>query len=67
MLGSPRQVGRALQELSRQRAIVRVGRGIYAKARKSSLTGGLVPAADLLSISFEVLLKLGINAEVRRV
>ncbi len=64
--GSPRQVGRVLRELSDAGMIVRVGLGIYAKARKSTLTGRPVPAADLLSIGFEALRKLGIDARASR-
>jgi hypothetical protein len=43
--------------------VVRVGHGIYARARKSSLSGNPVPSADLLSIGFEALRKLGIDAD----
>ena len=65
-LGSRSQVGRSLRELVRRGQLVRVGLGIYARARKSSLTGNTVPAADLLSIGFEALRKLGIDADASR-
>ena len=62
-LGSRSQVGRALRELASRGVVVKVGHGIYAKARKSSLSGNPVPTADLISIGFEALRKLGIDAD----
>lgn len=65
-LGGRSQVGIALRGLSQRGLIVKVGHGIYAKARKSSISGNPVPATDLLSIGFEALRKLGIEAGASR-
>jgi len=60
--GGYRQVSRALKELAGEGLLVKVGHGVYARARKSSLSGNAVPAADLLSIGVEALGKLGVKA-----
>jgi len=62
-LGGRSQVGKALRNLITNGVIVRVGLGIYAKARRSSLTGNSIPDAQLLSIGFDALRKLGIDAQ----
>lgn len=61
-LGGRSQVGAALWGLVRRGLIVKVGIGLYVRARKSTLSGNPVPVADLLSIGFEALRKLGIDA-----
>ena len=58
-LGGYDQVGRALRELVRNGALVRVGYGIYAKARPSTVTGKPVPTRPLVSVATEGLRKLG--------
>lgn len=58
-LGGYDQVGRALRELVRDGALVRVGYGIYAKARRSTVTGKPVPTRPLISVATEGLRKLG--------
>ncbi len=58
--GSPAQVGRALSELTREGAIVRLGLGVYAKAKASALTGEPIPARPLEVLAPEALKKLGI-------
>lgn len=58
------QVGRALRAIVAKGLLVRVGYGVYAKARKSSLTGNPVPVVPLLEIGLSVLSKLGVNAQM---
>ena len=58
-LGGYDQVGRALGELVRNGALVRVGYGIYAKARRSTVTGKPVLTRPLISVATEGLRKLG--------
>lgn len=58
-LGDYDQVGRALLELVRRGELVRVGYGIYGKARRSSITGKPVPAKPLIAIATEGLRKVG--------
>ncbi len=43
-LGGYDQVGRALRELLKEKIIVKVGYGLYAKARLNSITGQPMPA-----------------------
>lgn len=58
--GSPAQVGRALSQLTSEGALVRLGLGVYAKAKPSVLTGKPIPARPLEVLAPEVLKKLGI-------
>ena len=58
-LGDYDQVGRALLELVRRGELVRVGYGIYGKARRSSITGKPIPANPLIAIATEGLRKVG--------
>ena len=44
-LGGYDQVGRALRQLISDGALVKVGYGLYAKARMNSMTGRPIPAA----------------------
>jgi hypothetical protein len=64
--GSCRQVSRALRDLVDKGAIIRIGHGVYAKARPSSISGKPVPVAPLLSLALEALRKLGVKADVGR-
>lgn len=58
--GSPAQVGRALTQLTNEGTLVRLGVGVYAKAKPSVLTGRPIPARPLEVLAPEVLKKLGI-------
>jgi len=58
--GSPAQVGRALRQLTQGGALVRLGLGVYAKAKPSVLSGQPIPAWPLEVLAPEVLKKLGI-------
>ena len=55
------QVGRVLRQLIKERLLVKIGQGIYARAKLSSLTGKPVPEKDLRSLALEALKKLGIK------
>lgn len=55
-------VGRALAALIRDGVIVRVGLGVYCKARISSLTGKPIPCVSMVEIGDAILRKLGIQA-----
>nr|WP_315183421.1 DUF6088 family protein [uncultured Albidiferax sp.] len=59
-LGSASQVTAALKSLQTRGVLVRIGTGIYAKTRKSAVTGNTVPAGSLESLSVEALRKLGV-------
>ena len=60
-LGSPSQITRALKALQASGAIMRIGTGVYAKTRRSSITGALIPAGSLETLSLEALRKLGVS------
>ncbi|MCG8321554.1 MAG: DUF6088 family protein [Cytophagales bacterium] len=55
------QVGRVLRQLIKEGLLVKIGQGIYARAKQSSLTGKPVPEKDLRSLALEALKKLGIK------
>ena len=59
--GSPAQVGRALRQLTQGGALVRLGLGVYAKAKPSVLTGKPIPTRPLEVLAPKVLKKLGIS------
>lgn len=64
--GSQAQVGRALTQLTNEGALVRLGVGVYAKAKPSVLTGKPIPARPLEVLAPEVLKKLGITVTPSR-
>lgn len=59
-LGSATQLTDALNSLLKKGIIVRIGLGIYAKTRKSSVTGAQVPAGSLETLATEALGKMGV-------
>ena len=62
--GTYRQVSRALSQLTKSGSLVKVGYGVYAKARKSTLSDRPVPVIPLTSIGLEAMKKLGIKADL---
>ena len=60
-LGGYDQVGRVLKELVRKKRIVRIGYGLYAKAKISPLTGQVVPEKSLPQLAKEALQRLGVK------
>ena len=64
--GGYSQVGRALRAIAAKGLLVKVGYGVYAKARKWSLTGNPVPIVPLLEVGLLVLSKLGVDAQLGR-
>lgn len=59
--GSEAQVSRALKELVERGKLVKLGRGVYAKAKPSVLTGKAIPIRPLEILAPEALKKLGIQ------
>ena len=57
-LGSASQVTDALKALQARSVIIRIGTGVYAKTRKSSVTGNVIPAGTLETLGVEALRKL---------
>ncbi|MFT6579504.1 MAG: hypothetical protein ACJAW0_001954 [Zhongshania sp.] len=65
------QVGRALRELVAEDTIIRFGQGLYAKAKRSSVTGTIIPIKPLPDLAREALeeklkVKLMPNTDVER-
>lgn len=60
-MGSPSQVSAALRGLQQKGILVRIGTGVYAKTRKSSVTGKTIPAGSLETLATEALRKLGVT------
>ncbi len=60
-LGGYDQVGRALKHLADNGKLVRIGYGLYSKARISSLTGETIPTASLPTLAKEALERLGVK------
>lgn len=61
-LGSVRQVSRALCNLLEEGVLVRLGVGVYARAKLSTLSGRPIPIRPLTVLVPDVLQKLGIEA-----
>jgi hypothetical protein len=59
-LGGYDQIGRVLRQLAREGKLVKIGYGLYAKAKKSPLTGETVPVAPLPILAKEALTRLGV-------
>jgi len=60
-LGGYDQVGRVLKRLTEQGRIIRIGYGLYAKTRISSLTGEVVPTVPLPTLGKEALNRLNVK------
>jgi len=60
------QVGRALRELVREGQLVKIGSGLYARARPSTLDGKPTPVKGLRSLTEEALRRLGIGTAPTR-
>lgn len=65
-LGSPAQISRGLKALIEDGVIVRLGYGVYAKARPSTLSGRPVPRVPLGALAEEALKRMGVQAELGR-
>jgi hypothetical protein len=62
-LGGYDQVGRALLTLTKKRKLIKIGYGLYAKAKVSSLTGNTVPEEPLPALAQRALDRLGASPE----
>lgn len=65
-MGSPSQISRALKELIRTGKIIRLGYGVYAKAKPSILSGRPVARVSLEELAQEALQKLGVVVKLGR-
>ncbi len=55
------QILRALRALMKENEIIRVGKGVYTKTRKSFITGDYIPKDNLRAIAITALKKLGVK------
>ena len=53
------QTGRVLRKLVAEQSLVRIGRGLYAKTKTSSVTGKTIPVKPLPDLAREGLTKIG--------
>lgn len=65
-LASASQVSRALKELIQDGKIVRLGYGVYAKAKPSILSGKPIVRVSLAELAEEALQRLGVPARLGR-
>lgn len=63
-LGTSTRVTRAIQDLISEGRIIRAGRGIYVKARPSSVTGNPVPVETLETVAHKALVALGVDVQL---
>lgn len=55
------QVGRVLRKMVRNQELLKIGQGIYAKAKISKINGILIPLTGLRDLTEEAFKKLGIK------
>jgi Family of unknown function (DUF6088) len=65
-LGGYDQVGRALHQLVRHGRLLRIGSGLYVRARPSTLDGTPTPAKGLHALADEALRRLGVRTAPTR-
>ncbi|HET6252999.1 MAG TPA: DUF6088 family protein [Puia sp.] len=65
-LGAYDQVGRALLALTKKGKLIKIGYGLYAKAKVSSLTGNTVPVVPLPALAQRALDRLGVSPRPSR-
>ena len=63
-LGGQGKIGRALRAAVDNGLLVKVGYGVYARARPSSLTGKPIPVVPLVEVGMLALSKLGVKARL---
>jgi len=60
-LGGYDQVGRALRELVQKGKLMKVGYGLYTRARRSRLDGTAIPTKNMREIANEALNRIGVK------
>jgi len=63
-MGGYDQIGRILRQLAADGKLIRIGYGLYAKAKRSTLTGEIVPVLPLPDLAREALRRLGIETGI---
>lgn len=65
-IGGYDQIGRILRQLATEGKLIKIGYGLYAKAKRSTLTGELVPVLPLPTLAKEALERLGVEIGTSR-
>jgi len=65
-MGSNAQLSRALRNLVDEGAVVKIGVGVYARAKRSALSGKPIPVEPVEFLAPEALKKLGVRVYPRR-
>lgn len=60
-IGGYDQIGRVLRTLVRKKQLISLGYGSYARARRSRISGALIPEKPLPDLAKELLKKLGVK------
>lgn len=60
-IGGYDQVGRILRQMVEEERLINIGYGLYARARKSSVSGKIIPERTLQELAQEALKKLGVK------
>ncbi len=55
------QIMRALKKLINKKLVVKVGQGLYTRARISTITNNPIPEKDIISVAKEALKKLNVK------
>lgn len=63
-MGSQSQISRGLSSLIGSGRIVRIGYGVFAKAKVSSISGKPIPREPLEVLALQTLMKLGVPPEL---
>lgn len=62
-MASESQLSAALKSLQERGMLTRLGKGVYARTRRSSLTGATIPAGSLETLATEALRRLGVQVQ----
>lgn len=65
-MGSSSQLSEALKALQDRGVLVRIGTGVYARTRRSSITGAVIPAGSLETLATEALKKMGVDVKASK-
>jgi len=65
-MGGYDQVGRVLRQLAKKELLINLGYGVYARAKKSKLTGNIIPEKSLSELAKEAMKKIGVKTAPSR-
>ncbi|MBB4225560.1 DUF6088 family protein [Variovorax guangxiensis] len=60
-MASASQLSEALKSLQNKGVLMRIGTGIYARTRRSSVTGATIPAGSLETLATQAFKKMGVE------